>query len=234
MKSVKPIAIKAKSVIQAIRQLMVAGQKRLSAIKQEVKRPNSYNAIGKKLGPHSLKFIIPCLILCSALSIYYFAPFLNSPKANLLAGNYAIAFSQYFKRAKAGDAAAQNSIGNLYLLGLGVKEDKHLAVRWYLKAALKGNVQAQVNLGQCYLNGQGVPSRPLKSMGWFHLSRQAGSKRAEEHIKYMIYTNLILSNMIQEAKQKFDNLKDVNARYKKMGETAFLTKMDSSLLEERN
>ena len=173
------------------------------------------------------------LILGGALCTYFIGPYLNSPKENLIAGNYSAAYSQYLQKANEGDTQAQNIIGNLYLLGLGVEENKHRAARWYLKAALKGNVEAQINLGQSYLNGQGLPRRPLKAMGWFHLARQAGSKRADEHIKYMIYSNLILTNMIQEAKLKFDNLQDVNTRYQKMGETAFLTKMDSSLIEER-
>lgn len=170
-------------------------------------------------------------ILFISLSAVFILSSFKSPRHNLLSGNYSTAFSQYIEKAKAGNPAAQNIIGNLYLLGLGVKEDKALAARWYLKAALKGYVPAQINLGQIYLNGQGLPRRPLKAMGWFHLARQAGSERADEHIRYMIYSNLILTNMIQEAKLKFDNLKDVNARYKRMGEPAFLTKMDSSLLE---
>lgn len=170
-------------------------------------------------------------ILFISLSAVFIIPYFKSPRDNLLSGNYSTAFSQYIEKAKAGSTSAQNIIGNLYLLGLGVKEDKALAARWYLKAALKGYVPAQINLGQIYLNGQGLPRRPLKAMGWFHLARQAGSERADEHIRYMIYSNLILTNMIQEAKLKFDNLKDVNARYTRMGELAFLTKMDSSLME---
>ncbi len=176
-------------------------------------------------------FLLVGVFLSLSLSAYFLVPYFKSPKSNLLNGNYATAFSQYIDDAKEGNAVAQNVIGNLYLLGLGVKEDKALAARWYLKAALKGYVPAQINLGQIYLNGQGLPRRPLKAMGWFHLARQAGSERADEHIRYMIYSNLILTNMIQEAKLKFDNLKDVNARYVRMGETAFLTKMDASILE---
>ena len=232
MKSVKPIAIK------AMNGLMAEGKKRLSAGKltSQLKIKQFTNLVMKdeKAHPKLFQLMIPCLTLCIVLSIYFFSPYLKSPKANLLSGNYAAAFSHYIKKANKGDTTAQNIIGNLYLLGLGVEENKHLAARWYLKAALKGNVQAQINLGQSYLNGQGLPRRPLKAMGWFHLARQAGSKRADEHIKYMIYSNLILTNMIQEAKLKFDNLEDVNTRYQKMGETAFLTKMDSSLIEERN
>lgn len=226
MKSEMPFAIRASK-------LMAEGKKHLSALIPPNILTQTRFIKDFSLKSRSTWVSVLGLILVVALSVYFIGPYLNSPRENLIAGNYSTAFSQYIKKANEGDTQAQNIIGNLYLLGLGVEENKHLAARWYLKAALKGNVQAQINLGQSYLNGQGLPRRPLKAMGWFHLARQAGSKRADEHIKYMIYSNLILTNMIQEAKLKFDNLQDVNSRYQKMGETAFLTKMDSSLIEER-
>lgn len=157
---------------------------------------------------------------------YYAYLYLRSPRDNLLSGNYKIAFSQYSKKANSGSVAAQTVVGNLYYLGLGVKQDKLTAARWYLKAALKGYVPAQINLGQMYWNGQGLPLRPLKAMGWFHLARKNGSERADGHIRYMILANVILTNMIQEAKIKYDNLDVVNNRFSKMGETAFLLKQD--------
>ena len=113
-------------------------------------------------------------------------------------------------------------IGNLYYLGLGVERDQLLAARWYLKAALKGNVPAQVNLGQMFWNGRGVPKRPLKAVGWFNLARKGGSERADGHIRYMILANAILPNMIEAAKNRYEDLKIVNRRYAELGEKEFL------------
>lgn len=227
MKSEMPFAIR-------VSKLMAEGKKHLSALIPQTVLTQTILSKDFSLKSRSIRVVLLGLILVAALSAYFIGPYLRAPRDNLIAGNYSAAYSQYIQKAEAGNALAQNVIGNLYLLGLGVEEDKSRAARWYLKAALNGYTPAQINLGQIYLNGQGLPRRPLKAMGWFHLARQAGSERADEHIKYMIYSNLILTNMIQEAKLKFDNLQDVNTRYKKMGETAFLTKMDSSLIEESN
>jgi|GEM_PF-1156217 len=194
-------------------------------MKNEVNIPFLKQAFLKQILSHKLitGTVVSLLLVVSS---YYTYLHLRSPRENLLSGNYSIAFSQYSKKANYGNASAQTVIGNLYFLGLGVKQNKLTAARWYLKAALKGYVPAQINLGQMYWNGQGLPLLPLKAMGWFHLARKNGSKRANGHIRYMIRANVILTNMIQEAKIKYDNIDIVNNRFSKMGETAFLFKQD--------
>lgn len=183
----------------------------------------TYKNTIQKYSKSYVALFLSVLILISAYYIYLYQ---RPPRENLLSGHYSVAFSQYSKQADAGNATAETVIGNLYFLGLGVKQDKFHAARWYLKAALKGYVPAQINIGQMYWNGQGLPLRPLKAMGWFYLARKKGSERADNHIRYMIHANVILTNMIQEAKIKYSDLKIVNRRYTKMGETAFLLQQD--------
>ena len=52
----------------------------------------------------------------------------------------------YRKAAETGYAGAQNSLGVMFMQGLGVKADCNEAVRWYAKAAAQGYEPAKRNL----------------------------------------------------------------------------------------
>lgn len=54
------------------------------------------------------------------------------------------------------DARAYNSVGTLYEMGLGVKQNYATAVKYYTQAAQKGNVKANGNLAVLYERGLGV------------------------------------------------------------------------------
>lgn len=58
---------------------------------------------------------------------------------------------QWFKKAAAqGHVDAHNRLGELYLEGLGVRQDVEKAKKWFEKAADKGNADAQYTLGKIY------------------------------------------------------------------------------------
>src|ERR1041384_8017329 len=59
--------------------------------------------------------------------------------------------SRYQKEAAAGNAMAQNSLGWMYLNGVGVDKDYALALSWFQKSAAAKNAVAQNNLGFLYL-----------------------------------------------------------------------------------
>ena len=61
-------------------------------------------------------------------------------------GDYATALREVRPLAEQGDAAAQLSIGLLYIDGLGVPQDYAIARQWYEKAAAQGNANAQTSL----------------------------------------------------------------------------------------
>lgn len=153
---------------------------------------------------------------------FYLVLVQRDPAVNLAEGYYGVAFNQYQGLAQSGDNTAITVIGNLYLLGLGVRESKIEAARWYLKAALAGHGPAQINLGQLYWSGIGVPRRLDKAVGWFYLAKQSGYERAEGHLRYIGGTNSILPLMFDDAVLKFNNLARVKKRYQEKGETAFL------------
>ena len=78
------------------------------------------------------------------------------------------------KKAEAGDADAQYSLGVCYKRGAGVSEDEKEAVKWFTKAAEQRNAKAQLLLGQCFLNGWGVEINQKKGVEWITKSAEQG------------------------------------------------------------
>ncbi|MFO1369857.1 MAG: caspase family protein [Marinagarivorans sp.] len=71
--------------------------------------------------------------------------------------DYRSALNVWLPQAQAGDAEAQNYVGEIFEKGLGQTPDFASAVSWYKKAADQGFARAQINLGYMYEKGQGVP-----------------------------------------------------------------------------
>jgi TPR repeat protein len=81
------------------------------------------------------------------------------------------------KAADKGIANAQNALGGLYDDGLGVPQDKSLAVQWYQKAADQGLIASEFALAGAYYKGSGVPKDLPLSLRW--LEKAAGQGDAE-------------------------------------------------------
>ncbi len=79
-------------------------------------------------------------------------------------------FGELLSLALAGDADAQNALGELYYKGDKIARDLSQAVYWFREAVAQHHPAAIGNLGKCYLNGEGV--RRNKSIGLAYL-RQA-------------------------------------------------------------
>ena len=105
-------------------------------------------------------------------------------RSALLNGQYRTAERLLLPKAEAGDLVAQNALGNLYYLGLGLERDYRAAAKWYLKAALAGNGNAQINISHLYRQGLGVPVDRLRSLGWLTHARSGSYEAAEKHIKW--------------------------------------------------
>lgn len=73
-------------------------------------------------------------------------------------------------QAEAGDATAQNYMGELFEKGINGTPDYQSAASWYQKAADQGFSSAQLNLGNLYEKGLGVPQDSVKAI---NLYRQA-------------------------------------------------------------
>ncbi|MBU2738893.1 tetratricopeptide repeat protein [Acidithiobacillus concretivorus] len=65
------------------------------------------------------------------------------------------------------DSWAADTLGNLYLAGLGVKQNQELAFNWFSIAAKLGSIPAQRQLVNAYMNGNGVNQNPSESAYFF-------------------------------------------------------------------
>lgn len=88
-------------------------------------------------------------------------------------------FAATKKKAEAGDADAQFSIGLSYDTGKGVPEDSTKAVEWYQKAAEQGHVKAQSQLAYMYGSGDGVPKDWVKAVEWWQKAAEQGHVDAQ-------------------------------------------------------
>lgn len=127
-------------------------------------------------------------------------------KTDLLYGHYQSAFEKYKRAAEKGNGDAQNTLGNIYYMGLGVERDYKQAAHWYERAAINGSKAALINMGIMHFQGLGVKQDLLRSFAWFRLGGKAGRKSAETHMKYLSGINLITPNMIQKAKEIYGDV----------------------------
>ncbi|MDX1739316.1 MAG: tetratricopeptide repeat protein, partial [Alphaproteobacteria bacterium] len=72
------------------------------------------------------------------------------------AGDFVKARELLLPAAQAGNADAEELIGVMYAMGLGVERDDERAFEWYLRASLKGHPGAQSGIGWYYEIGRGL------------------------------------------------------------------------------
>jgi len=76
-------------------------------------------------------------------------------------GHFTEAMQALLPAARAGNADAEELIGVMYAMGLGVEQDDIRAFDWYLRASLKGHPGAQSGIGWYYEVGRGMPTPDL-------------------------------------------------------------------------
>ena len=106
------------------------------------------------------------------------------------AGQFEKAREELWPAARSGNAEAEELIGVMYALGLGVEQDYERAFEWYLRSAMKGHPGAQSGVGWYYEVGLGMPEIDLvRAYLWYALSTVGGDPDAaisiEEVIKKM-------------------------------------------------
>lgn len=95
------------------------------------------------------------------------------------AGDYTAARALFEVYAQSGNAEAEELIGVMYALGLGVARDDERAFDWYLRASLKGHPGAQSGLGWYYEVGRGIPAPDMvRAYLWYALSAIGGDPDA--------------------------------------------------------
>ncbi|NRB40303.1 MAG: caspase family protein [Pseudomonadales bacterium] len=81
--------------------------------------------------------------------------------------DYATALKVWLPSAKAGDADAQNYVGQIYEQGLGLAPDYEVAALWYGRAAEQNLSKSQINLGNLYEKGLGVKQDSAKALNLY-------------------------------------------------------------------
>ena len=95
---------------------------------------------------------------------------------------------ELYKKARKGDAAAQNNLGYMYKNGTGVEKDYSEAVKWFRKAAEQGNEVGQYNLGDMHLFGYGVEKDDYKGLKWHRKAGEQGWAPSQYRLG-LIYQN---------------------------------------------
>ena len=104
--------------------------------------------------------------------------------------NFKEAMLKLIPAARSGNADAEELIGVMYAMGLGVERDDIRAFEWYLRSAMKGHPGAQSGVGWYYEIGRGMPAPDLiRAYMWYVLSAIGGDPDAaisqEEVVKKM-------------------------------------------------
>ncbi len=105
-------------------------------------------------------------------------------------GKFEEARKELWPAARSGNADAEELIGVMYAMGLGVPRDDRRAFEWYLRSSLKGHPGAQSGIGWYYETGRGLPAPDLvRAYTWYVLSAIGGDPDAaisqEEVVKKM-------------------------------------------------
>ena len=86
--------------------------------------------------------------------------------------------------ARSGNADAEELIGVMYALGLGVEKDPERAFEWYLRSSMKGHPGAQSGIGWYYELGIGMPAPDLvRAYMWYALSSIGGDPDAVDSLE---------------------------------------------------
>lgn len=100
------------------------------------------------------------------------------------AGEFVAAREMFEVLARSGNADAEELIGVMYALGLGVARDDERAFEWYLRASMKGHPGAQSGIGWYYEVGRGMPAPDLvRAYLWYALSAIGGDVDAPDSLE---------------------------------------------------
>ena len=90
------------------------------------------------------------------------------------------AYERLLPAAKSGNADAEELIGVMYAMGLGVERDDERAFEWYLRSAMKAHPGAQSGIGWYFETGRGIAAPDLvRAYLWYTLSAIGGDPDAE-------------------------------------------------------
>ena len=133
-----------------------------------------------------------CITIASAFALWVGAALAEIEEARDLMeeGRFVEERELLWPAARSGNADAEELIGVMYAMGLGVEQDYQRAFDWYLRSSMKGHPGAQSGVGWYYEVGLGMPTPDLmRAYMWYVLSAIGGDPDAaisqEEVVKKM-------------------------------------------------
>lgn len=134
--------------------------------------------------PEKMYKTIGAICLCAAVTAVPAAADMENARDLMEAGEFQAAKELFEIYARSGNADAEELIGVMYALGLGVERDDIRAFDWYLRASLKGHAGAQSGLGWYYEVGRGLPAPDLvRAYLWYALSAIGGDVDAPDSLE---------------------------------------------------
>jgi len=91
-------------------------------------------------------------------------------------------------RAKAGDTAAEYTMGLRFADGDGAPQDYAVAMKWFEKAAESGNPEAQLKLVFGYIQGIGLPRDEHQAVIWLKHAANNGNTWAQRALSNLYLT----------------------------------------------
>ena len=112
--------------------------------------------------------------------------------------------------AEHGRATAQEAMGVLYVLGIGVGAHSSEAAEWYQKAAAQGYAEAQYNLAWLYQNGSGVPKDLSKAVELYQKAADQGHAVAHYRLGNLYETGTGVAKDLSRAVELFQKAANQN------------------------
>lgn len=116
------------------------------------------------------------------------------------------AYQELYPYAQAGNADAEELIGVMYAMGLGVERDDVRAFEWYLRSSMKGHPGAQSGIGWYYEVGRGVEIDLVRAYLWYGLSVIGGDPDAAISIEEVV--KKMTPEQIEHAKILIEDYRD--------------------------
>jgi uncharacterized caspase-like protein len=130
--------------------------------------------------------------------------------------NYATALKVWLPQAEAGDAAAQNMVGEIYEKGLGTTPQYDLAAKWFERASEQDYARAKVNLGYLYERGLGVSQDSLKALNLYREASGFKKTLAVDQSDLIAAQQAELSALKQSVEEREAQIKALQQRLDKI------------------
>lgn len=113
--------------------------------------------------------------------------------------NYSKALALLKPLAEQGNPRAQNGLGRIYDLGMGVPQNPSEASKWYRKAAEQGYMLAQSFLASMYATGKGVSKDSAEAAKWYRKASKKGDVFSQYNLALMYAKGEGISQDYEEA-----------------------------------